>query len=155
MAIRSAAKAVIIKDGSILLNRCRHSDGREYYDLPGGGQDQYESLEEALRREVLEETGYSVTGMRFAALAEEIWTAHDIREKYPDYSHRVYHIFAAAVADEPAAEPAEPDIGMEKCVWIPLEKVKELDETYPEALAGLVENIAKNGPPMFLGTMYK
>ena len=47
MSIRSAAKAIIVKDGQILLNRCRHKDGSIYYDLPGGGQHQYESCVEA------------------------------------------------------------------------------------------------------------
>ena len=48
MSIRSAAKAIIIKDDQILLNRCRHKDGSIYYDLPGGGQHKYESLEAAV-----------------------------------------------------------------------------------------------------------
>ena len=67
MSIRSAAKAIIIKDNQILLNRCRHKDGSIYYDLPGGGQHPYESLEDAVRREVMEETGFEVSVRRFAA----------------------------------------------------------------------------------------
>ena len=38
MAIRCAIKAIIIKNGAILLNRCKGEDGDIYYDLPGGGQ---------------------------------------------------------------------------------------------------------------------
>ena len=36
MAIRNAAKAIVIWNGKILLNRCITEDGEIYYDLPGG-----------------------------------------------------------------------------------------------------------------------
>ena len=48
MSIRCASKAVIIHNDSVLLNQCRDEGGRIYYDLPGGGQHVYESLEEAV-----------------------------------------------------------------------------------------------------------
>lgn len=155
MAIRSAAKAVVIRDGMVLLNRCRHEDGDIYYDLPGGGQEQYESLEDAVRREVMEETGYTVDEMCFAALAEDIYLDDDIRRDYTDYSHRVYHIFAASITDAPRKEPTEVDWGMEKSVWVPVGEVKELKETYPGRLSELVENIINGAPVMWLGTEYR
>ncbi len=155
MAIRSAAKAVIIRDGKVLLNLCRHEDGREYYDLPGGGQNLYESLEDAVCREVLEETGYTVAKMRFAALSEEIHTDERLRREYPDYSHRMLHIFAVDISNAPQAQPAEVDRGMEKSVWVDIGEVEKLTETYPGRLSELVENIAGNGPVMWLGTEYR
>lgn len=155
MAIRSAAKAVIIKDGMVLLNRCRHNDGREYYDLPGGGQNRFEPMEEAVRREVMEETGYTVGNLRFAALAEDIYTDEFIRREYPDYSHRVFHIFAAEITDAPRNEPTEVDWGMEKSVWVTLEDVKYLPMTFPDRLDELIENILNDGPVMWLGTAYR
>lgn len=155
MAIRSAAKAVIIKDNCVLLNRCRHRDGREYYDLPGGGQNQFETLEDAVRREVMEETGYTVGDMRFAAVAEDIYQDEAVRRDYPDYSHRVFHIFAAEITDAPRNKPTEVDWGMEKSVWVRLEDVKGLTETYPDRLCELVDNIVNGGPVMWLGTAYR
>ena len=74
MAIRCASKAIIINNGAVLLNKCKNEEGHIYYDLPGGGQNVYESLEEALVREVKEETGYDVRVDKFVALAEEIYT---------------------------------------------------------------------------------
>ena len=56
MSIRSTVKAILCKENQILLNRCQMENGEIYYDLPGGGQNPYESLEEALHREILEET---------------------------------------------------------------------------------------------------
>lgn len=36
MAIRCASKAIILGNGSVLLNRCKREEGSIYYDLPGG-----------------------------------------------------------------------------------------------------------------------
>lgn len=86
MSIRSTAKAIIANDGKILLNRCYDRYHGEYFSLPGGGQNAYETLYEAVVRECLEETGYTVTPIDFAALFEEICDNPDIREKPPEYA---------------------------------------------------------------------
>ena len=57
MAIRNAAKAIILHNDKILVNRCITENNEVYYDLPGGGQNQFETMEDAVIREVLEETG--------------------------------------------------------------------------------------------------
>lgn len=72
MAIRNSAKALSVSGNKIYVNRCVTQKGEIYYDLPGGGQHMFETMEEAVIREVLEETGYQVKVIRFAALAEEI-----------------------------------------------------------------------------------
>ena len=85
MAIRSAAKAIILHNNNVLINKCMQiGTNSVYYDLPGGGQHQFESLEEAVVREVLEETGYKVEIIRFAGIAEEIHTDEQIRKAYND-----------------------------------------------------------------------
>ncbi len=48
---------VIIEDGKVLLGLRRDSD---WWNLPGGGMELGETVDEALRREVLEETGLRV-----------------------------------------------------------------------------------------------
>lgn len=154
MPIRSAAKALIVREGKLLLNRCVHSNGSVYYDLPGGGQQPYESLEQAVVREVREETGYIVRVMRFAALAEEIYTSGKLRKEYPEYTHRVKHIFVAELTDEQQGAPTELDMGMERCEWIPLESLKDLAELHPSALKNEAYNILAKGETMWLGTEY-
>ena len=52
--IRNAARAVILREGSILLLRKNGSGGGERFALPGGAQDLGETLEQALNRECLD-----------------------------------------------------------------------------------------------------
>ena len=58
-----AARAIIIKDDKILVMR-RNKHGSEYYTLVGGTVTEGESLENALVREVKEETGLTITSGR-------------------------------------------------------------------------------------------
>ena len=152
MSIRCASKALIIHNGSILLNRCRHSDGRVYYGLPGGGQHLYETMEDAVVREVLEETGYRVSVSRFAALAEEIYTSATLRRQFPDYTHRILHIFLADLISDQQSLPSETDFGMEASVWIPLGKVASLPEICPQGLQFRLDEILRAAAPVYLGT---
>lgn len=54
---RISSRAIIIRDNKILLNEFNNGS---YYNTPGGGVESNESLREAVRREVLEETGLTV-----------------------------------------------------------------------------------------------
>ena len=54
---RVSLKAVVINDeGGVLIVK---ETGRDWWDLPGGGLDHGESIEEALIRELHEEVGFS------------------------------------------------------------------------------------------------
>jgi len=59
----NAVRAIIIKDGK-LLSMHRNKFGKEYYTLIGGGVDVGETLEQAIIREVMEETGLTVASAR-------------------------------------------------------------------------------------------
>jgi len=61
--VRTRAAAVIIQEDAILLVLHRKGESR-YYLLPGGGVEQGESEGEALERELLEETGLTVSPLR-------------------------------------------------------------------------------------------
>ena len=63
MSARNSAKGLVVHDGKLLVNRCISRFG-EYYALPGGGQNTGEMLSETVRREVLEETGLTLTDYR-------------------------------------------------------------------------------------------
>lgn len=57
---RVRVAALLLLDGKVVVVRHR-SAGQPYHLLPGGGVDYRETLESALKREVLEETGFVIT----------------------------------------------------------------------------------------------
>lgn len=151
MSIRNAAKAVIMDRDKILLNRCRSESNERYYTLPGGGQNPYETMEEAVRRECLEETGYAVIVDKFAALYEEIIEDEELRAAYPDYTHKIFHIFLCHPENGNPREPSEKDSGQLGCEWVPVEKVKDL-RFYPAVVGENIEAIQSGSCPAFLGS---
>lgn len=152
MSIRNSAKAVILHEGKILLNHCVTAAGTEYYDLPGGGQHQFESMEEAIVREVQEETGYTVQVKRFLALAEEIEQEHTLREQYPDYTHRIVHFFLAELTGKSRPDPSEKDFQMLESIWIPLDQADSLSFRPPQ-LTGRITALIHGEISPFLGTV--
>ena len=155
MSIRCASKAIIINNGAVLLNKCKNEEGHIYYDLPGGGQNVYESLEEALVREVKEETGYDVRVDKFVALAEEIYTSTDLRERFPEYTHRVFHIFKASLISDKQDAPTEIDFATEGSIWISINELGCETEVCPSGIKKLLHNWETVELPCYLGTEYK
>ncbi len=79
--MRHRAAVVIIHEGRVLLMHRRKAD-RDYWVVPGGGVEEGETVEQAARREVEEETGLEVT------LDRELWTR--------DRDGQAEHYFLAA-----------------------------------------------------------
>ncbi len=150
MSIRCAAKAVILKNGKVLLNKNKNSLMGEYYDLPGGGQHQGETMQEAVRRECLEETGYVVSVGRFLALCEEIWDDEAMKVRYPDHVHKIYHIFECRVEDDEKRAPTEADIDQVGFAWVPVEEIAGI-ELYPRPFRSALARLLASGASEYLG----
>jgi ADP-ribose pyrophosphatase YjhB (NUDIX family) len=60
--MRKAVRAIIVRDNQTLVMH-RNKFGQEYYTLLGGGIGVGETLEQALAREVLDESGQQVTSL--------------------------------------------------------------------------------------------
>ncbi len=150
--IRNSAKALVCQEGRLLLNSHRTSDRELYYDLPGGGQHPYETMEEAVVREVLEETGLTVEPVRFAALAEEIFTNQGMWERFPQYCHRCMHIFLVKVLPGPAREKSELDFQQTGSAWFTPEEAESLP-LVPLQLRGRVREVLSAPAPIYLGSL--
>ncbi len=132
---RSSARAVIVNDiGEIWL---MHAQKNDYYKLPGGGIDAGESIEEALKREVLEETGYIVRDHQY------LWVVEEYREYGSDPLHHVSHGFVVHVhADQQATglTPDEQDAQF-TLVWKPLDEALKLIQENAERMGDKAEDI--------------
>lgn len=153
MGPRVSVKALVLQGERILLNRCEDHTNGVYYTLPGGGQEQYESLEQALIREVREETGYTVKPIQFVGLHEEIFTDSFLRQHYPAYMHRLYPIFLCACTDEPRITPTKTDISQKDCEWIALTALSSI-HILPRTVAEQLPSLLTIHGAQFLGTDY-
>ena len=151
MGIRNAAKAIILHNGKILLDTCNAPGIGEYYALPGGGQHQYETIEEAVVRECLEETGYSVVPEAFVALYEEIYTSESVREKCPDYAHKILHIFRCGLASEDRIVPSEQDSWQLDCTWVDIKNIASI-KLLPACVGERIHELIHSPSPVFLGS---
>jgi 8-oxo-dGTP pyrophosphatase MutT (NUDIX family) len=133
--IRNSAKALILRGRSVLLQACRF-DGQAVYLLPGGTQEFGESLIEAVRREVLEETGMRV---RVDGL---LWVREFIARNHLPVAgggdHAVEIIFRCT--PEAGAEPgagALPDAGQFDVRWVPFAELPGIT-MWPETVKRLL-----------------
>ena len=155
MSIRSTVKAIIVKDGKILLNRCYGGEIGEYFSFPGGGQQQYETLQDAVVRECLEETGYAVTPVKFAAVSETIFTNEGFRERYSHSAHRVYHFFICELLNDKQEDPTEKDPGQTGTEWVAIDSINKETSLFPAEIRDNLHDILAGTAPVFLGTGYK
>lgn len=105
------------------------------WGIPGGGVDHGESLEEGLRREILEELGVDVA----KASAEPVL----IKTYFDSYNsiYKLWLVYAVELAGEPRAGEDADEIG-----WFALDEVTslDLDVTEDEGVMDLVVVALKN-----------
>jgi 8-oxo-dGTP diphosphatase len=128
--IRVAARALIIRDGAVLLQVCRIG-GRVVHLLPGGAQEHGETLAEAARREVREETGLAVAVDALLWVREYIVGRHD---PHGNNGHELACIFRGRlVGDATPTMGHNPDDAQVGVRWVPLEELADLT-LWPEAV---------------------
>lgn len=148
MPVRNSAKAIVVDEGRILLNRCTSRFGA-YYALPGGGQNPGETLMDAVGRELLEETGYRVKPMRLSGVYERISQRRgDNDEKL---CHKIYFVFLCSLVSGKAGQPTEHDrfqIGLE---WVNIKDIPT-SNLFPHAIRDNILSMLSCGETIYIGS---
>lgn len=149
MAVRNSAKALILHEGKLLLNRCVSNYG-VYYALPGGGQHEGELLTEAVKREVIEETGLSVEPMRMCAVFERVSLSRG-----GSGAHKMYFVFVCKyLSGVPPVEPAERDMYQTGMEWMTIARARSAN-IFPRVIRDNLDALIDYGETLYLGSERK
>ncbi len=117
----SSVRAIVLKGDEVLVVR----DPTRQHILPGGRREAGEAVEQTLRREVLEETGWEIGSPQLIGVLHFHHLSArptDYRYPYPDFWQLVY--VAAAARHRPEARQVD-DYELE-AVWLPLAAVRQM-----------------------------
>ncbi|WP_410630924.1 NUDIX hydrolase [Amycolatopsis sp. cmx-4-83] len=96
-ALRVGARVLLLNPADeVLLIHARDPDdpGHHWWELPGGGQDPGEKLEDTARREIAEETGLVLD-----AIGRKLWTRESRFTYRGRQHHRLDHVYLARTDD--------------------------------------------------------
>ena len=111
----SATAAFIFNErNELLVLRRKHDPGRGMLDLPGGFADIHETSEQAVAREVLEETNLEVQTLRYLFSLPNKYT-------YSNFDIPTLDMFFLCTVKDTAALKADDDA--EECFWLPLQEI--------------------------------
>lgn len=155
-APRIGARVLLLDEHDrVLLMHARDPDdpGHHWWELPGGGLDDGETLEQAAMREVAEETGIELD-----QLGPQVWI-RESRFRYRNRDHhRLDHVFLArrpGITATVATKPTENEkLGLIECAWLSSAQLHNgTDKLVPPELPTLLDTIlAGNAPaqPIYL-----
>ena len=143
MKITNSIKAIIIDGTRLLVVHLRNEDGKEYYTLPGGKQEPNELMIDALKREVKEETGYTV----------EPKSLLFIREGFNDDSHRIEFMFICDIVSEKEDDKLLYDVNQVGTKWISIDNILH-EELYPVDMRNVIKrHFLGKSNEIYLGEM--
>ena len=104
---RPSARAIILKDGKVLLN---HVSKFDCYEFPGGGIEAGETPEQAVQREVAEETGRVVIPDSIREFGIVIRRQQDSKDPEGIFEQRNYYYFCDVTDETVPRKPDEHEI---------------------------------------------
>ncbi|BCM90463.1 hypothetical protein IAD21_02316 [Abditibacteriota bacterium] len=120
------ARAIMIKDGALLVNgNTNKKTGEGYVALPGGHVDPGESCIEALKREIEEELAASCEVGELAFVTEDIYAGREKDEKVA--RHELTLFYQATISGEKTREDGtiESPEKWKNFHWLPLSEIGE------------------------------
>lgn len=146
--IRPTARAIIRQEQQILLLRKDYGNNDQRYALPGGGQQSAETLEQALRRECLEEIGTTVEIVRMRHVADH-FKPRDTQP--PTHRQLLELLFECRVPDDYLPHNgAHPDKHQVAVLWVDLQRLPRLP-LFPPYLVDCIAQLDRPGRPFYLG----
>lgn len=151
-AVRTAARAVLLRDEALLVVRIRTQEG-EFLVLPGGGQEHGETLTDTVRREVMEELGLAVTPRGLMYVREYVGKNHAMHRIHGHF-HQVEAVFHCDCADfGPIGEGRERDRRQVGFEWLPLAKLGDFPLS-PPGLGEVIGRFLASGGATYLGDVH-
>ena len=148
MIRRRVVRAVMLTpDRHVLLMRIQEPvSGNEFWVTPGGGLEPGESDEDALRREVAEETGasrFSADRLVWTRRVEFTWDNRDYSQW--EYFYRVQTDRFVPIMD---GNPAQGEASaFREFRWWSIDDIGKSEETFsPRDLHSLLLSLSRNGP---------
>ncbi len=128
-----SVKAVIYnpeKDAILLIEKTK--SGKTAYGLPGGLKELGESIEDTLRREVMEELGVNV---------EPLHLIHAVNYRHPSGAENVGLYYLARLRGGKIRLGSEPDQQFKRVVWLTEQNIEEKiqEEKYKQFLKDILK----------------
>jgi 8-oxo-dGTP diphosphatase len=149
LAVREGARALVLdEDDRILLVRFVNPEtAEEFWATPGGGIDHDESLEEALRRELQEETGLNEFD-----IGPVVWTRRHVfpwAGKTLDQSERIALVRVQAFEPRPLLSTQELlDEGVHELRWWTFGELEASGANFaPRRIVRFLRQLLEEGPP--------
>ncbi len=113
----SAAVAAFIlnRNGKILIERRKKDPAKGMFDLPGGFVDVRETAENAIVREVMEETSLNVTDAKYLFTQPNVY-------RYSDFDVHTLDIFFLCTVEDETQMKAADDAA--ECMWMKPEDIR-------------------------------
>ena len=148
--IRNAVRAVIVRDGAVLMQKKWAQERGVWYTLPGGGQEVHETLTETLLRECEEEIGATVEVGALLCVAD-FFKQRDTQP--PSSRHLIEFLFACSVPDDylPESGP-HPDKHQIEVVWLPFRQFPDV-ALFPKSLEVNLQPLFNGDRPSYLGVI--
>lgn len=147
--IRNAVRAIIIEDGKILLCKYKDKDG-VFYACVGGGQDFFEDMNTALRRECKEEINSEIN-IGNLVFVREAFVENDDGSDHLETIHQIEYFFKCTLKNnQDVCVGTNPDYNSLGIEWVSIDKLKEI-RIYPNIFKDYIHKDGSLQNTIYLG----